>query len=1687
MAKVRRPSKVGHWSQSALKVLQERYLRREGQQILETAEDMCWRVALTMAQAEREWGRDPKEVLDIAEQFYELMVEALFLPNSPTLMNAGKENALQYSACYVLPIGDSLIEIFEAIKGAALIHQSGGGTGFSFSRLRPRNSLIRSSGGKASGPVSFLRVFNAATEAVKQGGTRRGANMGILRVDHPDILEFITCKLDGGITNFNISVAATDRFMEALAKGEEYELIAPHSGEVMGKLSAQEVFDRIVRAAWQTGDPGMIFIDRINHSPANPTPELGQIEATNPCVSGDTLVVTEKGLVQIKQLYKFYEQERGNLRVRIATDNRVPARSEMLVGAATSAHGDDRGSFHVLSVPIEGQQGITFRPITHVYNNGVKPIMRVKLRSGYELKATPDHKILTTQGWVEVQNLIPSAHKVLIQSGKGRFNDDPGLPFPVHNTFRGKNGRTYRLNLPNRWSEELGIVLGWLIGDGWLRSGDKNCRVGFTFGQYALTVLERLRPVLNRWYNNNIQAVQRDNGVYHLSYHSKFFVDFFEKLGVKPVRADGKRVPETLFTAPREAVIGFLRGLFTADGTVRDNPQPNSSWVALTAKNKDLLQDVQQLLLNLGIKSTIFDRSRAPREGIFPYTNARSRGLWLPWPDRQDRQPGEGSLLHGGIQTPHVTATLTTVDGKERTYRTDGLLYELGIFGRSRERFKNIIGFLTKEKQQRLENIQFEGFYSEKLYDEVVSVEDAGEDVVYDLTEPETISFIANGFVTLDCGEQPLLPNEACNLGSINLSKFARRANGPEKISWQELERVVRLAVRFLDNVIEVNPYPLPEIEQMVKGNRRIGLGVMGWADLLFELGIPYDSEEALSLAEEVMSFIRRIGHEESARLAEERGPFPNWGQSIYRNGPPLRNATVTTIAPTGSISIIAGTCSGIEPVYALAYSHIVEERCLQFINPIFEKIAREKGFYRDELMQEVTRRGSVQGIAEIPEDVQRVFVTAHEIRPEWHVRMQAAFQKYTDNGVSKCVAGDTLIFTEEGIRRINELYQGEVADSFRELKLIVADNPKPVVADLFYYGGLQPVIGVETDLGLRLEGTPNHRVRTVHNGQISWRRMDEIAEGDYLVVPYGYNVFGNQHEFSRIYGAPYRPAKRTSAKSLQWPYRITADLARAIGYLVSDGGFNRNSVIFTQADETILKDYVEVMGRRFHTEPAVRADKRRKGLQSAIINSRDLVSFFTEYLGTGKGAENKRTPPCILRSGRQIQKQFIKGLTLDGYVSAQNGRFVVVGTVSRQLAEEVQAMLLNLGIPSRLETQPIYYDYIHEDNRKDHIYNVVVVPSFRRAFLERIGFAETRKQEEAWTILKQAKAHTKPGTSYVIPGVRPLAVELARQKLTKSYSKKLKDYLHSFITADAEITRATLLYLLDISRDLEGTSVWQALNDIAQDKALYTPVTRLWQRVTEVYDLQVPETHSFITNGLISHNTVNLPNSATVEDVAQAYLLAYELGCLGITIFRDGCKGDQVLHIGSSGKGGERGERERDERAKGEQTIKPRPRAVKGITYRARTPLGTAFITVNENSKGEPFEVFANVGKAGSDTSAVAEALGRLISLCLRLPSSLSPRERMAEIVGQLSGIGGGRSLGFGRNRVRSLPDAVAQVLAEHIGLTEANKRVRGGLASPPHPNAYGPADLCPECGQATLVTEEGCRKCYSCAYSDC
>jgi ribonucleoside-diphosphate reductase alpha chain len=940
-----------------VRVLRERYLKRDEQgRVIETPDEMCWRVARAVAEAEKAWTPDAATVEAIAERFYRVMVEHTFLPNSPTLMNAGKGNNLQLSACYVVPVEDSLSGIFDAVKHAALIHKSGGGTGFSFSRLRPQGSIVGSTHGVASGPVSFMKIFDGATEAVRQGGTRRGANMGILRVDHPDILEFIDCKRDGSVTNFNISVAITDEFMRALEADGEYELVDPSTGKVTQRLRARDVMDRIIAAAWATGDPGLVFIDRANASPANPVPDVELLEATNPCVVGETLLATNQGLRRMDALHAAGEK------LLVATDARVSEQAQVAV-----ANGG-----------VEAARGVIFHEAAAVFQTGQQvPVWKLTTSHGIEITATPSHRFLTSDGYKRLDEL-EYGDTLLLQSGEGAWASERALPPIVYGAqsearLRAKVARG-EARPPAEWSAELGEVLGevlgYVLGDGYVRRSDTADVVGIAVAVADERIVASLRERFGKWFGVEGSVTERQ-GHFQVQYEGTV-ATFLMGMGLKPVRAHEKRVPESLFAAPRDAVVGFLRGLFSADGSVQIGATSGSCSVRLATSSKQLALEVQQLLLNLGIVSAMRLRRQ---EAVRLMPNAQ----------------------------------------RELAEYTTHAQYEVIIDKVNRDRFAEVVGFLQERKQERLVawiRGKAKPSYAEAFTTKVALIEDAGLADVYDTTEPVTHSIIVNGLVTHQCGEQYLGPYDACNLGSINLGLFVTRdeAGKAVGVDWAALEETTRVCTRFLDDVIDINPYPLSEVRDKVHANRRIGLGVMGWAELLFELGLRYDSPEATQLGERVMTAIRDWSRDESERLAEVRGPFPNWERSIYKHDKPARNATRTTVAPTGSISILAECSSGIEPLFALAFQHRVKQpdgsyRVLDFVNPFFERaLAASDIEDKDAVLAYVKEHGSLHGLYAADHPALRPYVTAHEIAPEWHIRMQGAFQRGVENSISKTI-----------------------------------------------------------------------------------------------------------------------------------------------------------------------------------------------------------------------------------------------------------------------------------------------------------------------------------------------------------------------------------------------------------------------------------------------------------------------------------------------------------------------------------------------------------------------------------------------------------------------------------------------------------------------------------------------------------
>ncbi|MBI2574119.1 MAG: ribonucleoside reductase class II [Candidatus Wildermuthbacteria bacterium] len=797
--------------------------------------------------------------------------------------------------------------------------------------------------------------------------SRHGANMSMMRVDHPDVLDFIECKKkEGDIRNFNISVTVTDEFMQALektpnkqwyctfkgVKTKPHKVLRHPNGSVYETedvdITVKELFDKLVEAAWLNGEPGIAFVDTWNKT--NPLPGLGPLASTNPCITGDSMVVTEHGIVRMEELAVQY----GDGGVKIATDRRVfrtfavPLQKKVFAGNADQS--SESGSTLLFSAP--NMEGIG--EMTKAWLTGIKPVYRITTKSGYQLEATADHKLFTPEGKKPLADL-QAGDRILIQSQEGLWNKDERIPFDVSNIFQGNNGRTYRYAFPNRWSKELGQMLGWLVGDGWVRDVKKHYAVGLTFSQEDSAVMEYLKAHINRFYGRDRKEIKRDNGVFHLIYGARPFVEYVKQLGVKAVRAQEKEVPHTLWSAPKEAVVGFLQGLFSADGTVNVHEKNQTRYIRLTSKSEKLLRQVQILLLNFGVKTSLYNRSRKPRMAL--------------------------------------------------GYANDGILFELQIAKTSIPVFLENIGFLGTHYREKTDALKQKEFYREKFEEEIQEIALVGDKKVYDLTEALTHSFIANGFVISNCGEQVLHPYDNCNLSSINLAVFVK----DKKVDFKRLQFAVRTATRLTDNVIDRFDYPVAQVTDMAKKNRRIGLGIMGFADMLYQLGVRYDSKKGFAVAEKVMGFINEEARKMSMELAKEKGAFPNLELSVYaKKKLNMRNAALTTVAPTGSISMMMDASSGIEPNFALVYvKQDKDGNQYRYFNSYFEealnalKLSKKE---KDEIMQEVVKTGSIQHIAKLPKEFRDTFVISMDISGEDHMNMQAAFQRHVDNSISKTV-----------------------------------------------------------------------------------------------------------------------------------------------------------------------------------------------------------------------------------------------------------------------------------------------------------------------------------------------------------------------------------------------------------------------------------------------------------------------------------------------------------------------------------------------------------------------------------------------------------------------------------------------------------------------------------------------------------
>lgn len=846
-------------------------------------------------------------------------------------------------------------------NGLAMIHN----TGMTYEFLRPAGAMVNSTRGIASGPVSFMNIVNQVTDVVKQGGVRRGANMGMIRVTHPDLLRFIHAKNDQhSLTNFNISVNVTDNFMEAVDNKEWFQLEfdstpwsqpifdpvtnsdyviyrRPDGGTVTfadkaafeaadlsdctieqpprsGMVYAPDIWNRIIASAHKYAEPGIAFIDQVNRH-NHMINSMGQIYASNPCVTADTLVYTDYGLITMGELYQSQKE------FDAVVDSRF------------------------------GYEG-TFHPSSKAFKTGHKEVFRLQTKEGYYVRATADHKIMTNRGWVKLGEL-QEGDKVHILNRKGGFG--------IKGTLA------------------LGRTLGWLIGDGSISSPVNRATLSF-FGEE-----QSLAPIFAKYVNELVEPITvGDKGYYPITANevkgraetrvaSERLYSIVEKYGLVENKL---QVPKQVLQGSENMQRGFLQALFTADGSVLD-AEDKGIGVRLTSISIELLEGVQRLLANFGIASRIYLNRRSAQKRMLP--------------------DGKGGLKEYQCQAYH----------------------ELNISKQNVSVFSDEIGFLTEAKTRKLHDAisrLSRGLNQETFVATVESITSEGLEDVFDITVPGPHSFVANGIVISNCGEQFLHFNNSCNLGSIDLAKFYNHVGeGTDPnacVDWDRLRTVTHWSTQFLDNVIDACSWPLPEIEDVVKRTRPVGLGIMGFADLCLNLKITYGSQESIDLMDKVMGFVRREAWAKSMELGAEKGVFhelePNhdaYSDFIYEElgfsrDIPLtpRNYEVTTIAPTGTISLVAETSSGVEPNFSWAY---VRQDTLGTRTYVHTIAANVLGVDVDQTDEE-SIKAAAQHVVEHEDELPPHFISAMKIMANQHVRVLAAAQRNVDNSVSKTCNG---------------------------------------------------------------------------------------------------------------------------------------------------------------------------------------------------------------------------------------------------------------------------------------------------------------------------------------------------------------------------------------------------------------------------------------------------------------------------------------------------------------------------------------------------------------------------------------------------------------------------------------------------------------------------------------------------------
>ncbi|GAB3222481.1 hypothetical protein GCM10027447_09390 [Glycomyces halotolerans] len=1480
---------------------------------------------------------------------------------------------LRVHNCFILSVDDTMESILDWYKEEGMIFKGGSGAGVNLSKIRASAELL-SSGGNASGPISFMRGADASAGTIKSGGaTRRAAKMVVLDVDHPDIEDFIETKAreedkiralrDAGFDvdlggadmfsvqyqNANNSVRVSDEFMRAVESGGDYALTGRLDGKEISRRDAREVFRKMAEAAWECADPGIQYDDTINDWHTNPNTD--RIYASNPCFPADQRVVTDKGLIKIGDL------------VRRSAEGETFAVFTNDVTAETDA----------------ADRVVATNPVRYMVT-GTNEIVELRFSDGSRLRCTPGHRLWTeNRGWVHADQLQPDDRVVRSNQYAPRSAASAAVPrAAIEAAQRRAAAGNAAIALPEKWDElpDLAHYMGWLVGDGCVKEDGVVTVYGTEAEQREL--LPRHQRLLERITGHVSKPSLQANGTRQLRSMRSGLAAFFEALGCSTGRAAEKVLPEALFEADEDTLVNFLQGLFDADGCVVEQDD-GTRYIGLGSKSEELLRGVQETLASLGISARIYRTDE--NEATFRYTKK---------------------------------------DGTDVEYASEGPFFDLRITGPSMVEFAALIGFGLTAKSEKLASVLDckSRYYTDRSV-RLVSRESVGFETTYNLTEPRNHSYIVGGVVVANCSEYMSLDDSSCNLASLNLMKFL---GDDGSFDVERFVKTVEFVITAMEISISFADFPTEQIAQTTRDYRQLGIGYSNLGAVLMASGHAYDSEDGRALAAAITALMTGASYRRSAEIAGAVGPYAGYeinaephqrvmrkhaeaadrvrtfgdidatileaAKAEWAKGNQLgevngwRNAQASVLAPTGTISFMLDCdTTGIEPDLALVkHKKLVGGGSMEIVNQTVERALGHLGYSEADckaIIDYIAEHGHVVGAPALAEEHYSVFDCAmgeRAISPMGHVNMMAAVQPFLSGAISKCVTAESLVASEDGLIRIGSLYGGEPEGTFRSELLRVASLGGDRKTDAFYYGGVRPTREVVLRSGHRIRGTYQHRLLVAGHGELTWKHLGEIREGDYVATQYGADLWSS---------VPYNLRGMHPVEPKWWdervslPMEMSEELAFLLGAYASEGhttGSNY-SVTITNSVPEVLEMVKAAWKSQFGLDAAI---VEQPGKCPGVKVSSKTVVEFMDKLGCGTRASGKRIPDAVLRSPKRMVLAFLQGLALDAYTIPRPGKWGI-SLASNGLLDDLQAVLTNLGVRhSRVSKYDKkygrYYDEVYAAGRE------------AQELAGLVPFLEPAKRQSAQELLAMTYSQS---TADVVPGVSGTELHelIPRGKSGRNGAGTgmRQRFRHLKDSRTRHVSRETLERVASIP----GVELPGWLQQVLDDKLCFSPVAEVNDRDdAEVFDLSVPGSHAFVANGIVNHNTVNVPENATVEDFEEIYFQGWKLGLKALAVYRDNCKVGQPLSA-----------KKKEIDAKVEEVVE---KVVEEMSVHSpvrrklpkRRPSQTTSFTVGGaegylTSSSYPDdglgEVFLKMSKQGSTLAGVMDALSVAISIALQ------------------------------------------------------------------------------------------------------